>query len=105
MFPGDSEIDQIYRIFQYMGTPNNIVWPGCTQLPDFKSSFPKWEPKALPLAIARHKADDLFMVNMRSIEKVCVVFVYHLSIFFSETYDIRSKQTSFGEKCNEPSLL
>lgn len=63
MFPGDSEIDQIYRIFQYMGTPNNNVWPGCTQLPDFKSSFPKWEPKALPLAIARHNADDLFMVS------------------------------------------
>lgn len=77
MFPGDSEIDQIYRIFQYMGTPNNIVWPGCTQLPDFKASFPKWEPKALPLAIARHKADDLFMVSAINIalffyKKMCL---------------------------------
>lgn len=63
MFPGDSEIDQIYRIFQQMGTPDENVWPGCTQLPDFKSIFPKWDPKDAPPAIAKHKADDIFMVH------------------------------------------
>jgi cyclin-dependent kinase 2 len=24
------------------GTPDETVWPNVTQLPDFKSSFPKW---------------------------------------------------------------
>ncbi|XP_060567332.1 cyclin-dependent kinase 2-like [Ruditapes philippinarum] len=42
LFPGDSEIDQLFRIFRTLGTPDETVWPNVTQLPDFKSSFPKW---------------------------------------------------------------
>jgi len=42
LFPGDSEIDQIFRIFRILGTPDEDTWPGVTQLPDYKSSFPKW---------------------------------------------------------------
>lgn len=43
LFPGDSEIDQLFRIFRTLGTPSEIVWPGVTQLPDYKPMFPKWE--------------------------------------------------------------
>jgi len=42
MFPGNSEIDTIFKIFQVMGTPDERVWPGVTKLPDFKLTFPKW---------------------------------------------------------------
>eukprot|EP01137_Pigoraptor_chileana_P019659 Opistho-2@80972 len=42
LLPGDSEIDQLYRIFRQFGTPNDSVWPGVSSLPDFKSSFPNW---------------------------------------------------------------
>ncbi|KAG8722649.1 Cyclin-dependent kinase catalytic subunit [Ceratobasidium sp. 395] len=42
LFPGDSEIDQIFRIFRLLGTPNEEVWPGVSQLPDYKESFPQW---------------------------------------------------------------
>ena len=28
LFNGDSEIDQIYRIFRILGTPSNAIWPG-----------------------------------------------------------------------------
>eukprot|EP00897_Mesotaenium_endlicherianum_P001259 jgi/Mesen1/1160/ME000124S00189 len=45
LFPGDSEIDELFRIFRIMGTPDEDVWPGVTSLPDFKSVFPKWLPK------------------------------------------------------------
>lgn len=47
MFPGDSEIDQLFRIFRTLGTPNEEVWPGVTSLPDFKSTFPKWASQDL----------------------------------------------------------
>ncbi|KAF6167340.1 hypothetical protein GIB67_043201 [Kingdonia uniflora] len=47
LFPGDSEIDQLYKIFSILGTPNEDIWPGVTSLPDFKSAFPKWSAKAL----------------------------------------------------------
>jgi cyclin-dependent kinase len=63
LFPGDSEIDQIFRIFRYvdfltrivplstqrlhterriLGTPNEETWPGVKQLPDYKPTFPQW---------------------------------------------------------------
>lgn len=45
LFHGDSEIDQLFRIFRVLGTPNNAVWPGVTELPDFKPSFPRWAPR------------------------------------------------------------
>jgi serine/threonine protein kinase len=42
LFAGDSEIDTCFKIFQKLGTPNEQVWPGVNELPDFKASFPKW---------------------------------------------------------------
>lgn len=47
LFPGDSEIDELFKIFRILGTPNEEVWPGVSSLPDFKSSFPKWLPMDL----------------------------------------------------------
>ena len=47
LFPGDSEIDQLFRIFRLLGTPTEETWPGVTKLPDFNVSFPIWEPKGL----------------------------------------------------------
>ncbi|KAK3303612.1 kinase-like domain-containing protein [Chaetomium strumarium] len=42
LFPGDSEIDEIFKIFRLLGTPTEDIWPGVTSYPDFKASFPKW---------------------------------------------------------------
>ncbi len=47
LFSGDSEIDQILRIFRVLGTPSEATWPGVMQLPDFKASFPVWAPGTL----------------------------------------------------------
>ena len=43
MFNGDSEIDQIFKIFQFHGTPSLSDWPNIQKLPDFKPSFPKFK--------------------------------------------------------------
>lgn len=45
LFPGDSEIDQLFRIFRCMGTPTETIWPGVSRLPDFNPVFPRWEPQ------------------------------------------------------------
>lgn len=47
LFPGDSEIDELYRIFRTLGTPNETVWPGVTSLPEYKPMFPNWAPQPL----------------------------------------------------------
>uniref|UniRef100_A0A6G1SF75 Cyclin-dependent kinase 1-A n=1 Tax=Aceria tosichella TaxID=561515 RepID=A0A6G1SF75_9ACAR len=43
LFHGDSEIDQLFRIFRTMGTPTEETWPGVTQLKAYKSTFPCWK--------------------------------------------------------------
>ncbi|CAK4075990.1 unnamed protein product [Aphanomyces euteiches] len=45
LFPGDSEIDELFRIFRILGTPDDSVWAGVSSLPDYKTSFPKWQPQ------------------------------------------------------------
>jgi serine/threonine protein kinase len=45
LFPGDSEIDTIFRIFRKLGTPDESVWAGVHDLPDMKLTFPKWRPR------------------------------------------------------------
>lgn len=47
LFPGDSEIDEIFRIFRTLGTPNEENWPGVSALPDYKATFPQWRRKPL----------------------------------------------------------
>jgi len=51
LFPGDSEIDEIFRIFRLLGTPDEDMWPGVSALPDFKTSFPQWSSKDLKSAV------------------------------------------------------
>lgn len=43
MFNGDSEIDQIFKIFQFHGTPTTSDWSNVQKLPDFKPTFPKFK--------------------------------------------------------------
>jgi cyclin-dependent kinase 2 len=47
LFPGDSEIDELFKIFQILGTPNEDIYPGVTRLPDFNELFPKWHRQNL----------------------------------------------------------
>jgi serine/threonine protein kinase len=42
LFQGDYDIDQIFKIFKVLGTPNQEVWPDVKSLPHFKESFPKF---------------------------------------------------------------
>ncbi|XP_018320756.1 cyclin-dependent kinase 1 [Agrilus planipennis] len=42
LFQGDSEIDQLFRIFRVLKTPTEKLWPGVSQLPDYKATFPNW---------------------------------------------------------------
>ena len=47
LWPGDSEIDELFRIFRSLGTPDEAVWPGVSTLPDWKATFPKWPVRDL----------------------------------------------------------
>ena len=43
IFPGVSEIDQLFSIFAAMGTPTEASWPGVSKLPHFEEGkFPRF---------------------------------------------------------------
>lgn len=61
LFPGDSEIDQLFKIFRILGTPSEAQWAGISSLPYFKTSFPSWKAKNLNdlLGVGSHATDLL----------------------------------------------
>ncbi|KZV42016.1 cell division control 2 isoform 1 [Dorcoceras hygrometricum] len=63
LFPGDSEIDELFQIFRVMGTPNEDVWPGVTSLPDFKFTFPKWPAKDLATVVKNLDASGIDLLH------------------------------------------
>jgi serine/threonine protein kinase len=68
LFPGDSEIDTAFKIFQKLGTPTEAMWPGLSELPDFKPSFPKWQPKEW--SKIRNTHAQVGAVGIRLLEKL-----------------------------------
>ena len=65
VFRGDSEIGQLFEIFQVLGTPNdmNDLWPGVAKLPDYRDAFPKWAPKNLHEVLPQLDADGIDLLS------------------------------------------
>jgi len=68
LFPGDSEIDQIFKIFRILGTPNEEVWPGVSGLPDYKPTFPQWSRQDITRVVPTLDEQAIDML------KVCIFF-------------------------------
>ncbi|KAL0225077.1 hypothetical protein RCL1_002989 [Eukaryota sp. TZLM3-RCL] len=47
LFPGECEIEELYKIFSILGTPNEDIWPGVSSLQDYCDAFPQYSPKML----------------------------------------------------------
>lgn len=68
LFPGDSEIDELYQIFQCLGTPTEETWPGVNELKDFNGSmFPRWQGTGLA-----HLAKNIGADGVRLMEKMLI---------------------------------
>ncbi|XP_026759919.2 cyclin-dependent kinase 2 [Galleria mellonella] len=69
LFPGDSEIDQLFRVFRALGTPGGGVWPAARRLPDFRAAFPRWPARParalLPAGVRGSPAGALFEGMLR----------------------------------------
>lgn len=59
LFMGDSEIDQLFRIFRILGTPTENEWPGIGTMPDYKPTFPNWGAVTLRKKIRKDQIDDI----------------------------------------------
>eukprot|EP01065_Artemidia_motanka_P047449 TRINITY_DN743_c5_g2_i1.p1 TRINITY_DN743_c5_g2~~TRINITY_DN743_c5_g2_i1.p1 ORF type:complete len:380 (+),score=88.99 TRINITY_DN743_c5_g2_i1:101-1141(+) len=47
IFPGDSEVDTLFKIFRLLGTPVEETWPGVKFLRDYSTQFPRWPRQGL----------------------------------------------------------
>lgn len=65
VFRGDSEIGQLFEIFQTLGTPADAEgsWPGVSRLPDYRDVFPKWPPKRLSQVLPQLDADAIDLLS------------------------------------------
>lgn len=63
LFRGDSEIDQLFQIFRILGTPDEDSWPGVSQLPDYKTTFPCWTRRKLSESNPQLNDDGLDLLN------------------------------------------
>ena len=60
---GDSEIDEIFKMFRILGTPNESIWPGYTALPDYKANFPVWAPQPITEVVPNLDEDGLDLLQ------------------------------------------
>uniref|UniRef100_H2ZH00 cyclin-dependent kinase n=1 Tax=Ciona savignyi TaxID=51511 RepID=H2ZH00_CIOSA len=63
LFAGDSEIDQLFRIFRTLGTPTDTQWPGVSMLPDFKTKFPNWPPQKLEAVLPEINSTGIHLLE------------------------------------------
>jgi serine/threonine protein kinase len=56
---GDSEIGQIFKIFQFTGTPTDAEWDGVENLPNYKPLFPKFKKPNYQELLKEKGMDDL----------------------------------------------
>ncbi|KAL4240861.1 Cell division protein kinase 1 [Mactra antiquata] len=63
LFHGDSEIDQLFRIFRTLSTPTEECWPGVTSLPDYKPSFPNWKTVQLQSSVKQLDSQGLDLLQ------------------------------------------
>ncbi|GAX18364.1 hypothetical protein FisN_23Hu258 [Fistulifera solaris] len=54
LFPGRSDIDQIFKIFQRRGTPSGETWPAVLRLPHYNAEFPLWRERPITDFVAQN---------------------------------------------------
>jgi cyclin-dependent kinase 1 len=63
LFQGDSEIDQLFRIFRVLKTPSEEIWPGVSSLPDYKATFPNWTSYNLQNQVKNMSSDAVDLLK------------------------------------------
>ena len=70
LFSGDSDLDQLYRIFRILGTPNESTWPGVTKLKDYRTTFPNWNENHLEKVVNGNNILDAFGLDLLNVNLI-----------------------------------
>mmetsp|Transcript_28440 Transcript_28440/g.40764 ORF Transcript_28440/g.40764 Transcript_28440/m.40764 type:complete len:396 (-) Transcript_28440:303-1490(-) len=64
LFPGRSDIDQLFKIFQRRGTPNSDIWPAVESLPQYNREFPQWRPRLITDFVSMELLGSQYAVDL-----------------------------------------
>lgn len=65
LFPSESEVDHLFRVFRFSGTPSQQLWSEALALPNFSVHFPVYEPVDLRRAARMAKGVEDFDQTLR----------------------------------------
>eukprot|EP00747_Dinoflagellata_sp_TGD_P140700 gnl/TRDRNA2_/TRDRNA2_176036_c2_seq1.p1 gnl/TRDRNA2_/TRDRNA2_176036_c2~~gnl/TRDRNA2_/TRDRNA2_176036_c2_seq1.p1 ORF type:complete len:310 (-),score=-4.96 gnl/TRDRNA2_/TRDRNA2_176036_c2_seq1:108-1037(-) len=63
IFRGDSEIQQLLQIFEFLGTPSEEIWPGVENLKDWHE-FPKWKKQDVSNAFTELEPSGIDLLQL-----------------------------------------
>lgn len=93
LFPGDSEIGQLFKIFRILGTPTEAQWSELSSLAHYKTDFPHWP---------QTNFEELLPTSLDAADLLSKCLVYDpLKRISAQT---AMKHTFFDELIKRPSL-
>ncbi len=98
LFVGDSEIDQLYKIFKVYGTPNEDTLPGYKSLPDYNPNFPKWKGDGLRKYIGENKMDNLALDLLEKIMTFLAIFTTMTKLISKFLYNVLQRNIKYFTK-------
>ena len=101
---GESEIDMIFKIFQLLGTPDEMTWPGVNALPDFSGAFPKWPRQMLTKKCPALDSPglDLLKVGLRCIIRGALTIFRSLGWFVLLKSDVCCANSCSSRTTQQP---
>jgi len=57
-----------------LGTPTDAVWPGVSELPDFKQHFPRWNAKNLNQVVPKLSTEGCDVLQVSVHQSMCIFF-------------------------------
>lgn len=78
-----------------LGTPDETIWPGVSQLPDYTSRFPRWEASNIDDLLPTFDDDAKDLISVRKnqhlpYQKVRIFVYTYIFFMFLENADVRS---------------
>jgi serine/threonine protein kinase len=95
IFPGNSEIGTIFKIFQLLGTPSIACCPAAAKFPHMRASYPVWPDTGLKeLVYARPELEDEEAGGLHLLQKL---LCYDPTVRLTAR---RAKQHRFNRSCS-----
>jgi cyclin-dependent kinase 1 len=120
IFHGDSEIDQLFRIFRcvlrlfliifhkyrivccsILGTPTEETWKGVSELHDYKTTFPKWKGNRLEQTVKNLDENGMDLLQVCNYCNLLIVFLIVIAVDIC----VRSSISIVGKRHSQSSVL